>query len=88
MNITSPADGEEITRNTRFTITADASDNIGVTKVEFLLDKKHTCTDTEAPYTCNYRLVGKPNKTYTIQATAYDAAGNFSYHQISVVSIR
>jgi len=50
VSITSPANGAIVARRSTITITATASDNVGVTRVEFLVDGALQCTDTTAPY--------------------------------------
>jgi hypothetical protein len=55
------------------TISATATDDVGVTQVRFLVNGKVRVTDTTAPYTINApRTRGK----HTIVAEARDAAGN------------
>jgi peptidoglycan/xylan/chitin deacetylase (PgdA/CDA1 family) len=57
----------------RVTISATATDDVGVTQVRFLVNGKVRVTDTAAPYTINApRSRGK----HTIVAEARDAAGN------------
>lgn len=84
--ITSPTNGSIIQRHTTITITANASDTVGVTKVEFLIDGSLACTSLNAPYKCSWSDTGKPNATYTLQAKAYDTAGNTAINQIQVTS--
>jgi glucose/arabinose dehydrogenase len=76
VSITSPADGALVTRKSVVTIAATASDNVGVTRVEFLVNGALQCTDTSAPYSCNWRVPSAPNKTFQLQARAFDLAGN------------
>lgn len=59
-------------------LSADASDNIGVTKVEFKADGNLIDADTTAPspYTIIWDTALVSNGTHTVAATAYDAAGN------------
>lgn len=76
VSITSPANGAAIARNAQVTIAATASDNMGVTKVEFYVNNTLTCTDTSSPYSCAWKMPGTKNATYTIIAKAFDAAGN------------
>jgi chitinase len=77
-NITTPLDGTVLQRNSTVMIAATASDNVGVTKVEFYVSGKLTCsaTTTTNPYTCKWKSPAAPGKTYQLQAKAYDAAGN------------
>ena len=81
--ITSPANGATVQRNTIVNINANASDNVGVVKVEFYVGNTLTCTDTAAPYTCAWQ-VPNPKANFTLKATAYDAVGKTATHTISV----
>ena len=76
VSITSPVNGGTISRGSTVTIQAAASDNVGVTKVEFYIGNNLRCTDTTAPYSCSWNVPSAKNKTYTLQAKAYDAAQN------------
>jgi hypothetical protein len=64
-----------IARRSPVTLSATASDNVGVVKVEFYVNGSLQCSDTASPYTCSWR-VPAANKSYVLQAKAYDAAGN------------
>lgn len=57
-------------------LTATATDNIGVSKVDFLVDGKLQGTDTSSPYTLSWDSSKVANGLHTISVTAYDAAGN------------
>ncbi|HEY0729516.1 MAG TPA: Ig-like domain-containing protein, partial [Pyrinomonadaceae bacterium] len=59
---------------------------VGVTRVEFLVNGSLQCTDTTAPYTCNWRVPSAPNKTHTLQARAFDQAGNSATAAVTVRS--
>lgn len=85
VSITSPANGAQVLKNTNVNIAATASDNIGVIKVEFYVNNTLTCTDTTAAYTCAW-LVPNTKATFSLKATAYDAAGKTATHTISVIS--
>jgi hypothetical protein len=65
-----------VTRNSTVTINATATENVGVTKVEFYVNNTLMATDTSAPYTYSWKVPPKNNASYTIKAVAYDAAGN------------
>ncbi|SHF06110.1 Ig-like domain-containing protein [Thermomonas hydrothermalis] len=58
------------------TLSATASDNVGVSKVEFLIDGVLVGTDTTAPYALTYDSTALSNGSHTLVARAYDAAGN------------
>jgi hypothetical protein len=51
---------------------------VGVTKVEFWVQGARKCTDTATPYTCTWKTPGQSGTASTLQAKAYDAAGNIS----------
>ena len=84
--ITSPANGATVARKSTVAINATASDNVGVTRVEFLVNGALQCTDTAAPYSCNWRVPNPMGKTYQLQARAFDAAGNSASATVSVTS--
>jgi Zn-dependent metalloprotease len=58
------------------TFSATASDNVGVTKVEFYVDGTLKGTDTTSPYSMTLDSTTLSNATHTLVAKAYDAAGN------------
>ena len=74
--ITNPLNGSTVPKNATVKITANASDNVSVTKVEFYVGGSQTCTSAVAPYNCNWKVPAAANKSYTLQTKAYDAAGN------------
>jgi Zn-dependent metalloprotease len=58
------------------TLSATASDNVGVSKVEFYIDGALVGTDTTSPYSVTYNSTLLTNGTHSLVAKAYDAAGN------------
>lgn len=86
VSITSPANGAIVARKSNLTITATASDNVGVTRVDFLVNGALQCSDTTAPYSCTWRVPGAMNKTYQLQARAFDQAGNAGTASIQVTA--
>ena len=85
VSITNPADGAIVARKSTVTITATASDNVGVTRVEFLVNGTLQCTDTTVPYSCNWS-VPNTRTTHQLQARALDQAGNVGTANIQVTS--
>lgn len=57
-------------------ITVNASDNIGIEKVEIYIDGNLVFSDTASPYEYTWPATGVAAGTHTILAKAYDAAGN------------
>jgi hypothetical protein len=73
-SITAPAGGASVSGTT--TVSANASDNVGVSKVEFFLGSSLLGSDTTAPYSFDWNTTGVANGTYSLTTKAYDAAGN------------
>ena len=75
VTITAPAGGATVAGVV--TVTANASDNVGVTGVQFKLDGANLgAEDTAAPYTVDWDTVASTNGTHVLSASARDAAGN------------
>ena len=81
VSITAPTSG--IVRGT-ITVTANAVDNTGVTKVEFYFDDTLLVADTTSPYSASYDTTKVPDSKYTVRARAYDLGGNVKEDSISV----
>jgi Ca2+-binding RTX toxin-like protein len=69
------------------TLTADATDDRGVAKVQFLDDDRLVCEDTTAPYTCDYQARGGDVGRDTLIARAVDTADQAS-SAIQAVTVR
>src|SRR5260221_332445 len=78
VSITSPANGAPV--NGTVTVAANASDNVGVVGVQFLLDNgvNGSADVTAAPYSVSWNTATASDGSHTITAIARDAAGNFS----------
>jgi hypothetical protein len=84
--VTNPSNNAVVNRNANVTITASASDNRGVTRVEFYVNNALRCTDTTAGYSCVWPVPSARNVRYTIRVRAYDGANNFTDATIAVTS--
>ncbi|PYQ24502.1 MAG: hypothetical protein DMF81_05220 [Acidobacteria bacterium] len=73
-SITAPASGATVGGTT--TVSASASDNIGVTKVEFYVDAALKATDTTSPYSFAWDTTAYAAGSHGLVSKAYDAAGN------------
>jgi hypothetical protein len=73
-SITAPTAGATVSGTT--TVSASASDNVGVSKVEFYLDGALQSTDTTSPYSWSWNTTAAANGSHSLQSKAYDAAGN------------
>ncbi len=72
--ITTPASGA-LVRGTQ-SVAVSASDNVGVARVELLVDGTLNATLTAAPYTFSLSTTTLTNGAHALVAKAYDAAGN------------
>jgi PKD repeat protein len=72
VTITNPADGATV--SSTFLVTANASDDNGVTQVEFFLDGASLGVDSTSPYTWNWDTTTSSEGSHTIIATATDTA--------------
>ncbi|EYB67469.1 hypothetical protein DEIPH_ctg040orf0033 [Deinococcus phoenicis] len=61
---------------TTVNLTATATDNVGVTKVEFYRGNTLLSADTTVPYTASLPVTSADNGAVNFTARAYDAAGN------------
>lgn len=82
VSILSPFDGQPFTGGT-LTISANATDDVGVTKVELLEDGVVTKTLTAAPYQ-TASAIASIDGTHTIAARAYDAANNVGTASVKI----
>lgn len=57
-------------------IQANASDNIGVTKVEFFVNNQIVCSILTAPFECNWTPSLPLAPSYSLTTKAYDQKGN------------
>jgi hypothetical protein len=69
------------------TITVSASDNIGVSKVEFYINNVLQATDTASPYSFSWNTTSVANGLYTLSAKAYDAANNIGQSANMTVTV-
>jgi beta-lactam-binding protein with PASTA domain/glutamine amidotransferase PdxT len=75
VSITAPADGS--TQSGTITVTANASDNVGVAGVQFRIDGEPLgAEDTESPYEVAFDTTAVTNGAHVLTAVARDAAGN------------
>lgn len=72
--LTSPANGASVSGTVA--LAASASDDIGVARVDFLLDGALLGSDASAPYSLAWNSGGTGNGAHVLQARALDLAGN------------
>jgi hypothetical protein len=76
VSISSPTSARTYASAQTVTITATASDNVGVTRVEFYDGATLMGTDLSSPYTYDWSVAGKDNGAHLWMARAYDSTEN------------
>jgi len=84
--VTNPKNGGTVPRNQTVTVSASATDNTTITQVQFYVNNTLLGASTSAPYTYPWKVPGKNNASYKVQAKAYDAKGNSATQAITVIS--
>src|SRR3989441_6426444 len=75
VSMTSPLNGTTV--SSTITVSASATDNVGVVGVQFKLDGANVGAEvTAAPYTLSWNTATASNGLHTLTAVARDAAGN------------
>jgi len=83
VSIITPLNGTSVSG--AISIYADATDNVGVTKVELFVDGLLKGTVTQNPYAFSW--LASPVGSHTLTAKAYDAAGNVGQSQVVTVNV-
>ena len=84
--VTSPLDGAAVARRSTVTISAYASDDVGVSQVDFYVNGSLKCAATLAPYACAWKVPPPANKSYQLEVRALDAAGNIGRSAVVTVT--
>ena len=86
VSITAPAGGSTVSGTV--TVSASASDNVGVAGVQFKLDGVNLQSeDTASPYSISWDTTSASNASHTLTATARDAAGNQTTAAVITVTV-
>src|SRR3954470_3323446 len=86
VNLTAPANGATVSGTT--TVSATASDDVGVAGVQFKLDGANLgAEDVSAPYSVSWNTKTASNASHTLTAVARDAAGNATTATVVTVTI-
>jgi subtilisin family serine protease len=75
VSITSPSGGAATVSGT-VTVSINATDNVGVTRVDLRVNGSTVATGNSAPYQLSWNSTMVPDGSATLSALAYDAAGN------------
>ena len=86
VSVTSPASGATVSGTA--TVAASATDNRGVSGVQFKLDGQNLgAEDTSAPYSTPWNTTSSAEGAHTLSAVARDAAGNSATSQSVSVTV-
>jgi hypothetical protein len=70
------------------TISANATDNVGVASVQFTLNGVNLgAPDTVAPYAINWNTAGAVNGNHAVRAIARDGAGHATMSEVRIVAV-
>jgi hypothetical protein len=84
VSVTSPAAGATVTGST--TVSANASDNVGVARVDFLVDGNVVGSSASSPYTFTWGSTSVADGNHSISARAVDLAGNQATSTVTVTT--
>lgn len=76
VTISSPSNGATVSDTV--IVSATASDNVGVDRVEFSVDGALKFTDASSPYEFSWETTIYSDGTHSVEAIAFDTAGNFA----------
>ena len=82
VNISSPVNGAKVSGTVP--VSATASDNVAVERVEFYVDGLFALKVTTEPYGLNLNIASMTDGYHTIQATAYDTSANSARDTVAV----
>jgi Bacterial Ig domain/Cep192 domain 4 len=83
--ITAPADGATVSGTV--TVTATASDNVGVTAIQIYLAGTLRSSGTSSPLNYSWNTTGVGNGSHTLYSVASDAAGNLGTSTTVTVTV-
>ncbi len=84
-SITAPASGATVSATTN--VSATATDNVAVSKVELYIDGTLSATDVASPYVFSWNTTAYTNASHALTTKAYDAAGNVRTSTVVSVTV-
>jgi chitodextrinase len=82
VNMTAPANGQGV--QLTFPVSATASDDLALSKVEFFADTTLIGTVTSPPFAMNWNSYAVHNGAHSLTAEAFDASGNNTSQSVTV----
>ncbi len=83
VSLTAPVEGQVVAESVA--ISANASDDMSLQSVQFLVDGSSIALDSSAPYGVTWNSRSIANGVHTLTATATDSQGNTATHSIQFV---
>ena len=83
ISVTSPSDGAQVSGTV--TVSVNATDNIGIARVELYVDNVLQASSTSAPFDTRWNTKKAKAGPHSIQCKGYDKAGNVGSSQIFTV---
>src|ERR1041385_1473175 len=83
ISVTSPSDGAQVSGTV--TVSVNATDNIGIARVELYVDNVLQASSTSAPFDTRWNTKKAKAGPHSIQCKGYDKAGNVGRSQIYTV---
>ncbi|HEX8820625.1 MAG TPA: PHB depolymerase family esterase [Archangium sp.] len=74
VSLSAPANGSTVSGTVK--VSASATDNVAVAKVEFSIDNTLVGTDSASPFEYTWNTAASTNGTHSVVAKAHDTAGN------------
>ena len=87
VSLTAPANNTAYSTAQSVIISANATDNVGVAKVEFYDGTTLLGSDTTNPYSYSWAVAASNNGAHSLTAKAYDAAGNSAVSSAVLVTV-
>jgi hypothetical protein len=85
VNLTAPTNGATVSGT--ITLSANAADNVGVSRVEFYRAGVLVISDTTSPYSTSFDTTTVANGSHAFFAKAFDAAGNVATSSTNTVTV-
>jgi thermitase len=83
ISVISPSDGAKVSGTV--TVTVNATDDTGITRVELYIDSVLQSSSTSAPFDTKWNTRKAKAGSHTVQCKAYDSAGNVGRSQVYTV---
>lgn len=82
VSISSPANSATVSGTIQ--VQGTATDNVGVTSIQFYVDGQLAASATTSPFSCSWNTTTAANASHSLTVKAYDAAGNVGSSSITV----